>query len=554
MEVPNDPVMFLAADWIEAHCVVPDGFQAGRPFELYEYQLRYFAEFYRVRHDVKFDAVNPILGPAFRYRRGILVGPQKLGKGPHTASHVCLEGVGPALFAGWAGRDDGYVCVDHGCGCGWERPYEPGEPMGMPWPTPLIQITATSEEQTDNIYDALRPMIDRGPLSDVIPKTGEEFIRLPGGGRIDTVTSSATSRLGQRVTFVPQDEVGLWTKLNKMTKVADTQYRGLSGMGGRASLTTNAWDPTERSVAQVEYESPAEDVYRQFTQPPPTLSYANKRERAKIHRIVYPPDTLRENGGHIDLDSIEAEAAPLVVKDLPQAQRFYGNLIVSGGGQAVDPVAWASKASGTMPPPGTRIGLGFDGSISNDSTVLVGCTVDGVVFPVEFWERPSTSQGTPDTSWRVPRTEVAEKVKWAFETFDVGRMFGDPPKWETELDAWADEFELQSGTAEERARVLLFDTFQHVKFARAVDRFVTGVTQGDLTHTDDKRLTDHVLAAVRKRVRVTADETDSRSLFVFVKPDDGRKIDGAIAAVLAVEAAMTMPVAAPRQPLYFDVA
>jgi len=72
----------------------------------------------------------------------------------------------------------------------------------MAWPTPLIQITAFSEEQTDNIYDALRPMIDRGPLHALIPKTGEEFIRLPNGGRIDTVTSNAQSRLGARVTFV----------------------------------------------------------------------------------------------------------------------------------------------------------------------------------------------------------------------------------------------------------------------------------------------------------------------------------------------------------------
>ena len=541
MGVRNDAVMFVAPDWIEAHCVIPDGFRAGEPFELYNYQLRYFAAFYTVRGSVEFNPSNPVLGPAFVYSRGILVGPQKLGKGPHTASHVCLEGVGPALFAGWAGKDDGYACSDHGCGCGWERPYEPGEPMGMSWPTPLIQITATSEEQTDNIYDALRPMIDRGPLSDVIPKTGEEFIRLPGGGRIDTVTSSATSRLGQRVTFVPQDEVGLWTKLNKMAKVADTQYRGLSGMGGRASLTTNAWDPTERSVAQVEYESTAPDIYRQFTKPPADLSYANKRDRAKIHRVVYDPDTLRENGGHIDLDSIESEAAKLVAKDLPQAQRFYGNIIVSGGGQAVDPVAWAAKATATVPEPGTRIGLGFDGSVSNDSTVLVGCTTDGALFPIGIWDRPKTSQGTPDGSWRVPRLEVAEKVKWAFETFDVGRMFGDPPKWETELDAWADEYRLPTGSAAEAERVLLFDTFQHVKFARCVDRFLTGVVEGDLTHTGDDGLTGHVLAAVRKRVRATADEGDNRSLFVFVKPDDGRKIDGAIAAVLAYEAAMTMP-------------
>src|SRR4051812_5951415 len=130
-------------------------------------------------------------------------------------------------------------------------------------------------------------MIEAGPLADVIPKTGEEFIRLPGGGRVDTVTSSAMSRLGQRVTFCPQDEVGIWTHTNKMVKVADTQYRGLSGMGGRASLTTNAWDPSEENVAKIQFESSAQDIYRQFVQPPKNLSYMNKRERQKIHAFVY---------------------------------------------------------------------------------------------------------------------------------------------------------------------------------------------------------------------------------------------------------------------------
>ena len=267
------------------------------------------------------------------------MGPQKLGKGPHTAAHVCLEGVGPALFAGWAARGDGYACADHGCPCGWEFDYEPGEPMGMLWPTPLIQITAVSEEQTDNIYDALRPMIEEGRLSDLIRRTGEDFIRLPGGGRIDTVTSSAQSRLGQRVTFVPQDEVGLWTSQNKMTKVADTQYRGLAGMGGRASLTTNAWDPAENSVAQQQYESSATDVYRHFTQAPKGLSYRNKQERRKIHRVVYE-DALRDRGGHIDLDGIEAEAADLLERDPGQAERFFGNRIVRGIGAWLPDGLW----------------------------------------------------------------------------------------------------------------------------------------------------------------------------------------------------------------------
>jgi hypothetical protein len=532
--------MLVVPEWIEAHCVVPDGFQQGRPFRLYDYQLGYFGAFYTVRGRTEFDPAAPVLAPAFVYRRGVLVGPQKLGKGPHTAAHVCLEGVGPALFAGWAGDDDGWACSDWGCRCGWEYAYEPGEPMGMPWPTPLIQITAVSEDQTENIYDALRPMIEQGPLGDVISKTGEEFIRLPGGGRIDTVTSSAMSRLGQRITFAAQDEVGLWTKLNKMQKVADTQYRNLSGMGGRASLTTNMWDPTERSVAQTEFESTDLDVYRQCHRPPKTLRYDKLEDRRKIHRIVYPPDCLRENGGHVDLASIEAEAASLAKKDPAQAARFYGNIPAVSGGHAVDVDLWAKRVTGTVPEPGSRIGLGFDGSISNDATVLVGSCA-GVLFEVGMWERPIV-EDRPDPNWTVPRSEVAARVRWAFETYDVGRMFGDPPKWATELESWADEFRLSYAKSDaERERVLAFDTNQHAKFARAVDRFITDLDAGTITHCDEERLSAHVLAAVRKKVRTTADDDDQRTLFVLVKPDDGRKIDGSIAAVLAHEAEMTMP-------------
>ncbi len=523
--------MAVAPSWIEAHCVVPDGFRRGAPFQLYDFQLEYFAGFYLVRGDARWVPDNPVLGPAFVYSRGLLVGPQKLGKGPHTAAHVCLEGVGPALFAGWAEAGDGWSCSEHGCGCGWEYAYEPGEPMGMRWPTPLIQITALSEEQTENIYDALRPMIEHGPLSDLIPKTGEEFIRLPGGGRIDTVTSSAQSRLGQRVTFVPQDEVGLWTKSNKMMKVADTQYRGVAGMGGRASLTSNAWDPAENSVAQREYGLPVDDILRQFVQPPKHLSFRDKRQRRKIFQIVYPPDTLRENGGHIDLDSIEAEASKVLITDLPQAQRFFGNIIAAGAGRAVEPETWGLLARpGVVPADGEEIGAGFDGSISNDATVLRGCTRDGHSFIIGAWVRP---EGPAGHGWRVPRTEVDAAVEAMFSRWKVGRMLCDPPKWYTEIERWAARF---GGDV-----VLFFDTNKDSRMAPAVDRWLTAIGNGTHTHDDDAVTNAHVLNAHKRKARANAPDDDDRTLYTLVKGDDGGKIDAAVADVAALEAAMTMP-------------
>jgi hypothetical protein len=102
---------------------------------------------------------------AWAFRRSQLVRPQKWGKGPFSRRDHLRRGRRPDRV-----RRVGtsYRCSDHGCPCGWVYVYEPGEPMG-PWTTPLIQITAASEDQTDNVYRQLVPMIELGPLADVIP-------------------------------------------------------------------------------------------------------------------------------------------------------------------------------------------------------------------------------------------------------------------------------------------------------------------------------------------------------------------------------------------------
>jgi hypothetical protein len=548
MAAVDGRAMFVVPEWIARHDVIPDGFRKGAPFRLYDYQLGYILNFYTVRRDAVWDPANPQLAAAFVYRRGLLVGPQKVGKNPMIAAQVTVEAVGPALFAGWAGKDEGYVCAEHGCGCGWSYAYDVGEPRGMSWPTPLIQITAFSEDSTENTYDALRPMIDEGPLHDVIPKTGEEFIRLPGGGRIDTVTSSNQSRLGQRVTFVPQDELGLWTAANRMIKLADTQYRGLAGMGGRASLTTNAWDPAEHSVAQREFESKADDIYRQFVEPPKHLSYANQVERRKIHLAVYPFDVLRDNGGHVELDSIEAEAADLAQKDPAQAERFFGNRCVAGFGAAVEAPRWADLFRQVEVAPGTYIGLGFDGSLSEDATVLRACTADGYGFslPGWAWVRPVGPEmakwqlAHPGKEWEVPRAEVNLAVADAFARFRVGRMLCDPAYWRDSITRWASMYGDEV--------VLAFDTNSANRMAAAFDRWKTAIKTGDHTHDGDPEVTAHVEALHQRKARNAAPDDDGRTPVVPVKGDDRRKIDGALADILAYEAAMTMPPPRPRLP------
>lgn len=302
-------------EWIEAHCVIPDQDYAGQPYRLTDEMWDFLLHHYRLRPDATEDG----WATAFHYRRSQLVRPQKWGKGPFSAAIILAEAVGPVVFAGWDAA---------------------GEPVGRRWATPLIQIAAASEDQTGNVYDSLLPMIELGPLADEIPDAGLGRINLPGGGRIEPVSSAARSRLGQRITFAVQDETGTWTKSNGGQMLADTQRRGLAGMKGRSIETTNAWDPSESSVAQNTFESTAKDIYRDMRQAPAGLSYLNKQERRRIHRAVYG------DSWWIDLDRIDAEAMELIERDPAQAERFYGNRVVQGSGSWLPVDRWEAAHVG----------------------------------------------------------------------------------------------------------------------------------------------------------------------------------------------------------------
>ena len=541
------PVMWVALEWVVHHCVIPDGFRKGQPYVPADWQTWWLANWFRPKRDA--DAIlrragTPALGaPAFHFRRAQCVMPQKAGKGPMIAAHVAVEGLGPALFAGYAVGDgrvetgpngrsrlaEQYRCSDHGCPCGWTYDYPAGEPMGVPWPTPLIQLTAYSQEQVDNVYGAFRPMVDEGPLANVIARTGEDFTRLPGGGRIDAVTSSNRSRLGQRVTFVPQDEVGIWLAANRMQEVADTQRRGAAGMGGRTCETTNAWDPAERSVAQVTAEAAltSADIFRLHREAPKHLSYKNKDERRRIHRIVYRGSTW------VDLDSIEGEAAELLGRDPAQAERFFGNRVVAGLGSWLDDGLWASRqVLRPAPPEGTEVCGGFDGSDSSDHTALRLETRDGWSFTPTYGPdgRP-TIWNPAEWGGRIPRGEVDAAVREVAKRYRLRRLYCDPRDWQTEIEAWA----LALGTEV----VLEWATYRIIAMHDALARVVTDLRTGAHTHDGCPITAMHVDHA--RKVAKPGER------YILGKPDEHRKIDAAMADTLAHEAASDWRAAVPDE-------
>lgn len=507
-------VLKVVPRWVQAHCMIPDGDQRGTPFLLGAEQARFMVEHYRVKP----TAAEGDKSSAFVYRRSQLVRAQKWGKSPLVSAFVCAEGVGPVLFDGWARGGEVFDCRDFGCGCGFFHEYVEGEPMGRPWSTPLIQITATSEDQTDNTYDALRPMIELGPLADLIPKTGEEFIRLPGGGRIDAVTSKANSRLGQRITFAVQDETGLWVKSNGGHKLSQTQRRGLAGMGGRSIETTNAWDPSQDSVAQQTFESPATDVFKDFRQPSASLSFKDKRERRKIIQFNYA------GAPWVSVDAIEAEAAELMLKDPADAERFFGNRIVAGAGAWLEEAVWDAKEHVRVVEPGTPIVLGFDGSDVDDWTGIRAETLDGYQFTPTFHDGRKTIWNPAEFGGRVPRLEVLAAFEEIFDRYDVVRTYCDPPYWQSEIDALESRYP---------KRVFRWETYRPKQMHAALERFKTDVLtpDSDFKHDGDELVGVHIRNAV--------EVPRPNQTYLIFKPHGAatQKIDLAMCSVLAHEAA-----------------
>lgn len=523
----------VAAAWIETRCVIPDQEDAGQPFILGDEQFGFVVNHYRIRSDVdRRKLVKPV--DAFVYRRSQLVRAQKWGKSPLIAAFVCLEGVGPCVFTHRADGSEVYDCRDFGCGCGWgtdEGAFEPyvferGEPMGRPWATPLIQITATTEDQTANTYDALRPMIEKGPLVDLIPKTGEAFIRLPGGGRIDAVTSKATSRLGQRITFTAQDETGLWNASNGGHKLAKTQRRGLAGMGGRSIETTNAWNPADDSTAQQTFESKARDINKDFQEPPKDLNFKKKADRRKIFEFNY------RAAPWVSVNAVEAEAAELMETDPADAERFFGNRIVSGSGSWMDMGKWDSRAvPGLGAAPRTRVCLGFDGSDNNDHTGIRLETLDKHQFTPRYGEKRLPTLWNPaDWGGRIPRSEVNAAVQEIASRFEIVRAYCDPHDWESEIDNWAALYG--------EGVFIKWATYRINPMSEALDRMVVDVGNPDsgFSHDGDEHVRAHIRNAV-VRSRGYDPDTKKRK-YILGKPAEHQKIDYTMSSVLAHEAVM----------------
>jgi hypothetical protein len=490
-------------EWIEANCVVPDGYRQGQPYLLTDEMWTFLIHFYRLYpHAAAWPAPDSL-----RYTGGQLRRSQKWGKDPFGAAIIWAEALGPTRFDGWNAA---------------------GDPVGAPYPTPLIVCLGTSEEQTDNTW---RPFVAMGQLGPVANTSGLDIgltrCLLPGGGKVEPVTTSAKARLGAPLTFLTMTESHLFTLQGGFRKVAGAVKRNVAGMDGRWLELTNAWDPTEGSEAQVTGDSPDERTYVDVIEPQRVEDLADD-EALYAELLRQYGDSARERGGWVNIRGrIFGETRSTKHMEADR-RRFFLNEIVVGQSVFADPIRWDALAEEETLRPGEQICLGFDGSNARDATTLIACRLsDGKLFQLRTWERPADAIG-----WRVPHPEVDQVVQATFEAYNVVLMFADPFRWQDYLAAWAGKWPKQ---------VVEFPTNVEVRMDKAIERFTTAFAAGEIPNDGDETLTKHVKNAVlvkgsRKKQR-PGEEIDLASHYLkMAKKGTGQLIDAAVAAVLAYAA------------------
>lgn len=503
-EGPDDfPTLgFQVADWIEEYCCHGPGDIAGDPVLLDNEWLRFLANAYRL---------DPLTGRRV-IDRAMLSRPKGRAKS-ELAGFICAaEALGPVRFDGWDAN---------------------GQPVGRPVRSPMIKCLATEESQAGNTFEvAAYIMGEWGPeqhsevyggISGARRYQSATALYLPSGGELRACTAGAASKDGGKETFVVPDEVHLYV-LPELRSMYATVARN-TGKRAKAEpwmlLTTTAYRPGEQSVAETLLTA-----WRKNELPNPARWLVDHREAKgridlndKDHTIHQLRQVYGAAADWMDFERIYAVMRdPTECEDDATAARYYLNRPQSTKDAwiAVDIVERQARADVVQP--GEEIALGFDGSLNDDSTVLIGSRMsDGFLFPVGIWSKPPGPEGN---WWEVPRKDVLATIRETFERYKVSRLYADPHEWRSDIDSLAEDY---------GERVVAWETRRDTPTSAALDRLRVDLISGTLWHSGDPTFMEHFGNAYVRR---------KGSLRLVRKEHDGssRKIDCVVGAALAYEA------------------
>lgn len=164
-----------------------------------------------------------------------------------------------------------------------------------------------------------------------------------------------------------------------------------------------------------------------------------------------------------------------------------------------------------------------------DATALIGCRVsDGHLFELGVWEQPAGAAGE---NWEVPKAEVLAAVESAFERFNVVGFYADPAKWQEHVMGWEARYghRLEVKASRQHPVEWWMTGGRAIQIVRATQRLLDAILEREMTYDGSYALTRHFLNARRREGRTGIQ-------IMKENPDSPRKIDAAVASILAFEA------------------
>lgn len=456
--------------WMQEMLVQPDGENAGEPFTLTREQINFILWFYAVDEAGKFT-----------YRRGVLRRSKGWGKSPFLGALCLAELCGPVRFSHF--DDD-------------------GEPAGKQHPMPWVQIAGVSEVQTQNTMTAILALLENAPAVDEYGlDVGMTRIYRPGGGRLIPISASSSTQEGTRPSFVIMDETHHWTEGNGGWALARVIRRNLgkSRDGSARSIeTTNAHAPGGDTVAEASYldylaikegRSKNTDVLYDSREAPGWVELHDEEQLMAGLRAAYGDSIW------VDLERIKGEIWDLSTPP-EESRRFYLNQIVASRDAWLSPADFDKNYDPDLEPLTEKdtIVLGFDGSLTDDSTALVASRIsDGAPFVLGLWENPGGKEGQ---SWEVDKEIVRGVMDNVMHKYDVIGLFCDVAFWEADVDRWRQMYGEKLLIKATTKHATAYDMRSHqgdtVKAAEALNR---ALVDGTLPHNGDLALRRHVLNA-----------------------------------------------------------
>ena len=183
--------------------------------------------------------------------------------------------------------------------------------------------------------------------------------------------------------------------------------------------------------------------------------------------------------------------------------------------------SWEELADPKELDPDAEYVVGFDGSFSGDTTVLVGCSIPQgdekpYLFLIRAWEKPPGA----DDSWRVEIQETEEAIADFCSRYRVREVVCDPYRWQRSMEVLADR----------GIPIVEYPTTSARRMVSACAKFYDAVTEGRLVTDGDPLVTRHLYNAVTKSdalgIRIVKENRAS-----------SRRIDAAVAAVAAYDRA-----------------